>query len=525
MPFNPNSHQHAIFDFVRAGEGDGVVCATAGSGKTTTLRHVTSLLPNHFRVCFLAFNKNICADLRRTLPSFSVVQTIHTLGKRAIDDYAKTHGFKVNVDKQKLDNLVLAFLTEMEGSLTNGELKESAKYMKKLFALARFNCVDLKNEQCLREISIRYNLSPPSDPRVEDKILAAIPGLHSSSIQAFHQEGMIDFDDMISLPRELSITPKQFDFICVDEAQDLSKAMLQLVLSARAPGGRILFVGDSRQAINGFAGADTDSIENIIRETEAVGLPLSVTYRCPKSHVRLAKQIAPEIEALEHAPEGNVHVIKYRALSKWARPGNLIICRANSPLISACLDLNNSGIKASILGIDMVERLLELSKRIFSSGFNDWKTKIGSYRTRETNRLNERIQDPSLRESLLSVLLDEISCVERFALELASKSQSLTMKTLKGLIKAAFCKDDVTNQVVLSSIHKAKGREANRVFLLYPHLMPAEYAATAEAIRGEACIQFVALTRAKRDLIFVEENKSLAEQIYDDLLTGKKAGQ
>ena len=52
--------------------------------------------------------------------------------------------------------------------------------------------------------------------------------------------------------------------------------------------------------------------------------------------------------------------------------------------------------------------------------------------------------------------------------------------------------------------------------------MPAEYARTKEAIRGEACIQFVALTRAKRDLIFVEESKSLAESILDDWVSNSK---
>lgn len=54
-------------------------------------------------------------------------------------------------------------------------------------------------------------------------------------------------------------------------------------------------------------------------------------------------------------------------------------------------------------------------------------------------------------------------------------------------------------------MHGAKGREADRVFVLYPELMPAVYARTPEAAIGEACVQFVALTRAKKDLIFVEE--------------------
>src|SRR5690606_17362222 len=58
--------------------------------------------------------------------------------------------------------------------------------------------------------------------------------------------------------------------------------------------------------------------------------------------------------------------------------------------------------------------------------------------------------------------------------------------------------------LVLSTIHRAKGQEADRVLLLHPELLPAPYARSLRALRGEACVQFVALTRAKRDLILVE---------------------
>src|SRR5699024_9990324 len=78
-----------------------------------------------------------------------------------------------------------------------------------------------------------------------------------------------------------------------------------------------------------------------------------------------------------------------------------------------------------------------------------------------------------------------------------------TQKALAERIKATFSEDEAT-AVILSTVHRAKGREASRVIILYPELMPAGYAETPEAIRGEECVQFVALTRARRDLVFVE---------------------
>ena len=111
----------------------------------------------------------------------------------------------------------------------------------------------------------------------------------------------------------------------------------------------------------------------------------------------------------------------------------------------------------------MVQRLLELANRIFPAGFGDWEASIKSYRTRETNRLYERIQDENRRESILSVLTDEIACVERFVSGLQKNSKTLSKKSLKQQVYAAFSNED-TNRVILSSVHKAKGREADRVF-------------------------------------------------------------
>ena len=52
--------------------------------------------------------------------------------------------------------------------------------------------------------------------------------------------------------------------------------------------------------------------------------------------------------------------------------------------------------------------------------------------------------------------------------------------------------------------YKSKGKEAERVFILYPHLMPLPSASCTEACQGEACVQFVAVTRSLSELTFVE---------------------
>ena len=85
---SPSRFQDAIFNFVRAGDGDAVVRATAGSGKTTTLKHVATMLPEHLRVCFLAFNNNTREELEAKLPRRVKVRTFHQIGREALKAFA-----------------------------------------------------------------------------------------------------------------------------------------------------------------------------------------------------------------------------------------------------------------------------------------------------------------------------------------------------------------------------------------------------------------------------------------------------
>jgi DNA helicase-2/ATP-dependent DNA helicase PcrA len=74
-------------------------------------------------------------------------------------------------------------------------------------------------------------------------------------------------------------------------------------------------VGDPKQAIYGFAGADCRSVEKIKARTQATELPLSICYRCPISHLDKAREIVPQIEARPGAPAGVIAEIPYDEVS------------------------------------------------------------------------------------------------------------------------------------------------------------------------------------------------------------------
>ena len=91
----------------------------------------------------------------------------------------------------------------------------------------------------------------------------------------------MDFTDMIFLPIKFGVAVKQYDFVFIDECQDLNSCQRELMQKAIKPNtGRFVAVGDPAQAIYGFAGADSDSFKKLCNIPNTIQLPLSVCYRC-----------------------------------------------------------------------------------------------------------------------------------------------------------------------------------------------------------------------------------------------------
>ena len=78
-PSTPSPYQDAIFRFALEGSGHGVIMATAGSGKSTTLVEVAHRLPVGTRACFLAFNTSAAQQLKDRLPAHVTARIVHAL--------------------------------------------------------------------------------------------------------------------------------------------------------------------------------------------------------------------------------------------------------------------------------------------------------------------------------------------------------------------------------------------------------------------------------------------------------------
>lgn len=496
----PSAYQEAIFRFVEGGVGHGVVKATAGSGKTTTLVEAAYRLPKGTRSCFLAFNTHTAKELQRRLPPNVEARTVHSLGLAIVSRHV---GQKVRVEDQKYRSLAEYHLKRdvRTWRLPPKELRAAVTYLKNLSRLIR---LELTPHSLLPELAVRYRLQAPDPELIETLHDLVWTVLEAGEAQA--KAGLIDFTDMLFLPVIEKLTPpRPFDFVFVDEAQDLSKVQLAFVLGCVRKGGRLLFVGDPRQAIYGFSGADAYAVERIVDVTKATVLPLSVTYRCPASHVRLANQFAPEMQAAPGAAQGTVRRISEAVLGAHVKPGDLVLCRVNVPLIKGALHLIQQGIPARVEGRDLAGKLIADAKAAFGSSLNDWQAKLGHYEQREHERVARSRVPAEVFERMLAQREDELESLWA-VVAFATRKGVDTVGDLIGYIDHLF--RDAANSVTFSTVHKAKGKEAENVFILYPHLMPLSYAESKEDRLGEQCVQFVALTRSLRDLTFVEADNA-----------------
>jgi superfamily I DNA/RNA helicase len=302
-----------------------------------------------------------------------------------------------------------------------------------------------------------------------------------------------DFDDMIWLPIACNLPVRRYDWVLVDEAQDLNKAQIELCIRACNTKGRILACGDNRQAIYGWRGAALDAMDNFIDRLSAKVLPLSITYRCPKKVVAEVNHIVEDFSAHESAPEGIVDNVSDKEMIDKVGAGDFILSRTNAPLIKYCFQLLKMGRKAAIAGRDIGEALAMMVKKSGANTVPELQAWLEDWIDAERARLEKKNSDDIGKQ--MSIREDKKECIEAFMEGCATVGQVLIK------IESLFSDDkNQMDQVLLSTTHKAKGLERNKVYMLrwtYGKRPGAE----------EDNLFYVAATRAKAELHYVSQGK------------------
>jgi len=452
-------------------------------GKTTTLVEGSHYLPLNQSAKFLAFNKHIVAELKARLPKNIKSSTIHGLGYSSLKRYYP----KAEVNANKYNRLCRQYLADR--NITKDQDYDS---LCDLVRLAQVNLINPSNLQEIKDLCLHYTIPIKDNWSFWQE---AVNDILSKGIELARQE--ISFDDMIWLPNLLDLPVINSDWLFIDECQDLNQAQLQLVLKAHKHQTRSLFVGDKFQAIMAFSGADSSSIDNIIVQTNAIQLPLSISYRLPISHVELANKLFNVIEPAEGAINGILDKIDTDDIGNYVNQGDLIICRCFYPLVPVYFSLIRQGIPCCVKNKDISTQLTSLLKTVFGKknqilSFIQFETKLQKYYQEVEAELIK-----TNKTFLLISLHDKIKTLK--VIYETRKCQSLN--DCINVINE-FSKEAGGNPINLSTIHSAKGLEAKQVFILRPDLMPHYLAKQDWEKIQEKNLMFVALTRSKESLFF-----------------------
>jgi len=311
---------------------------------------------------------------------------------------------------------------------------------------------------------------------------------------------VIDGSDMIFLPvRNGWLTPS-YDRVIVDEAQDMTTAQLEIAQGSLKAGGFICVVGDDRQAIFGFRGADSGSLDRLKAELNAQELGLKVTYRCGHAIVNLAQGYVPDFTAAAGNNAGSIQNISREALTGAAGPGDFILSRVNAPLVSVAMNLLRNGKRTRIAGRDIGKGLVTLVKKLRARSVPEFLTAVNAWVTKETGRINVQLKaKKNGSKAALEAKLEAIFDQAEMLLSLADGAKNIDEITTR--IEALFTDDGLgaAGQITCSSVHRAKGLEAKRVFILADTLKSHNV--------EEENICYVAITRAKETLVWVHDEQ------------------
>ena len=338
------------------------------------------------------------------------------------------------------------------------------------------------------------------------------------------QTMVIDFSDMIYLPTVLKMSsPMKYDVLYIDECQDLSKSQFAIAMKYVNSKGRVIAVGDPSQSIYGFTGADIESFNRFSQLPNIKDLPLSYCFRCPSNIIALAQEFRKDITAFKER-EGNIKNLAANEIMEYLKENDLVICRTKQPLMDLMFALINESRSVSVHQDDIKDFINDL-RYIFNAAelnvarpdelFFDAVLERG-YKSIE--RKAKKVTDPDERDAQMKEEIVSLTAkIDFIKKQMIRHQDTFTIAQLLKKIEKLI--EGTGNCVKLSTIHKAKGLEAKRVFILeFDKLPMVKNGQKSWEIQQERNLKYVALTRAKEELFLVKSSeikKTKDDSLYD----------
>jgi len=499
--FQPSPNQVAIFDFVERGRGSAIVEAVAGSGKSTTIKQCVLRIPTSKCIHIFAFNVIIAKEMREAIEKLGKdtgrdmsrvrVTTFHSVGFSAICKRLNKKPDQVETDSSKVRKI-------LQEQLSEEDYDTYGAFCAKLVGLAKgqgFGALVAADTNDWLDLIHHHDLFLDSEEASEEAAVQfARNALRRSNELA--REAVLDFDDHLYIPLLWKLRLWQNDWVFIDEAQDTNPVRRAIATKALRPGGRLIAVGDRHQAIYGFTGASHDAMDLIKNAFNCAEFPLSVSYRCGRRIVELAKTLVPQIEAAPGAPEGAItHTTLKDALTRLSNR-DAIMCRNTAPLIDLAFSLVAQGRGCRVLGREIGANLVNLVRRQKAKGLQNLLDKLERYREREVAKA---ISEGN--EARAESITDRVDCIKIVAEHLPENQRTVPALIVK--IEGLFGEAGEADVLSLSTMHKLKGAEFERCAIYKPELCPSKSAKQEWQLQQEYNLMYVGYTRAKLELMFV----------------------
>ena len=534
-----SEYQQNIFNSITP-QHNMIIEAVAGSGKTTTIVEIVQLLKKKRLVSgkngsglVCAFNKHIEVTLSQKIKGTKFKsKTMNAIGHGILT--RKSYPHKVSIENLKYYNICVEVEKYFPPShlsslglkgLVNHQYKNIENAEERLRWRQRpdypyvfddfLDFVQVVNTS--RKEYSKHNLS------VEDLIFlmseypleissylfnkeihlsVAVEAINKGleyGIRAYLDYNIIDFTDQLWLPLTLGFSPvKKYDWIIVDESQDLNLNQARLIKTLGNENSTYIFVGDSKQSIYLFNGAKPDCMSLLKTHFNCTEYPLSLCYRCPPNHLELVKEYNPNIQPFKQE-SGVVKELKkteLRELIKQCYYNNreiILISRLNYLFFDLlCQTGFEDRVKVSLLGADLAQELIKLARKLLG---NISLTNLEKVR----KMLKEYVEYYS--NQMDSTKADYCKCL----LSIWHYIKPTSFTELNSKLSSIIIPDGV---IKFGSIHRAKGTEAEHVVILGNNLLPyspTNRKLTAKEIQQERNLTYVARTRSKENLYLVDE--------------------
>lgn len=550
-----------------------MISALAGTGKTSTLRHLASFKKPGEKWLYLVFNKKNQIEASTGAKAFAGgidVLTSHSFLGRILGSNAEQGTFpKTNIWSQSNEKVAIIIDNIFDGAKDIFPEKQTflaKKAIKQIASLSKNFGINPANPDVAKDIYRiikQYDIDTTlSSEKVEsdtdfsklivDNVIKVLNYSLPGKCIMPKLNNIRDHDDTLWFTSiNNNISWPHYDVVLADEVQDFNRCQINMLQKLKEAGARLITVGDKNQALYSFRGGDSKAFDSIqaLTGNEGGGFSgeLPINYRSKQKIIQFVNQhtkvknlqAASKEEGVVTQGQKRENVLDALIQEFQTGQGKLtqqtaFIARTNKPLVNTALQLMQNDVDFAIIGRDFSQELINFVQSITGKGkfrknmpIQTFDAEIEKYTDEIRRKWSKRIskqgdlkESESISTSMMALISHlnlngyhdkklnmSIQNTDDFVEYIKKRFEGINVDTIEG--KAQYDKLDPKSMVTLSTGHRSKGLEFERVFILAPNEYPHSKAKTPEQLEQEDNNWYVSLTRAMSELhvLAPEEDK------------------